>query len=193
MTLAVSDVNVANKFFLVLTLCADAAVILLALVGASGRLGERARDTRTAVVDWIGPQARVLALFVAGVATAGSLYYSEVAHFVPCELCWYQRICVYPLVAILAVGVARRDTATWMFAAPFVVVGVPLGIYHWLVERVPAIADTTACSAAAPCAIPYFEELGFVTLAFMSMSALLLVGALLWVGRVYDHETEESE
>ncbi len=58
-------------------------------------------------------------------ATAGSLFYSEVKHLIPCDLCWYQRVCMYPLVAILAVGVLRRDRTVLWYAAPFVAVGAP--------------------------------------------------------------------
>ena len=37
-------------------------------------------------------RALMLAGSVAVGATIGSLYFSEVADFIPCELCWYQRI-----------------------------------------------------------------------------------------------------
>jgi disulfide bond formation protein DsbB len=174
-TLAASDVEVANKLFLVLTLAANVAVVGLIVVALVSRdLGRRA-------VAAIGPDALRLAWLVATVTTLGSLYYSEVANFIPCTLCWYQRICMYPLVAVLGVGALRRDRATRWFAAPFVVVGAPLALYHWLVERVPALADSVSCSSVAPCAVPWFEELGYVTLAFMDLSAFLLIGALLVV------------
>jgi hypothetical protein len=65
------------------------------------------------------------------------------------------------------------------YAAPFVVLGAPVSLYHWLVERVPSLAEGTSCSVFAPCSIPFFEELGYITLAFMAMSAFLLIGALL--------------
>jgi Disulfide bond formation protein DsbB len=198
----VNHVDTANKFFLVLTIIADVGVVAVGPVALSTL---RARPVtiggggvRAGFVEWIGPQARALAFVVAGMATAGSLYYSEVAHFIPCELCWYQRICMYPLAAILLVGLLRRDAAVRWYAAPFVLIGAPLSLYHWLVERVPAFADTSSCSAVAPCTTPYFEELGFVTLAFMALSAFLLVGTLLLMDRAYDRAlggdvTEETQ
>jgi disulfide bond formation protein DsbB len=171
----------ANTFFTVLTLAANLAVVALGVLAVAAAISPGARRRARRLVVLVSPQARPLALLVATVATAGSLYYSEVVGFAPCELCWFQRVCMYPLVAILAVGVARRDpTARW-YAAPFVLVGVPLGLYHWLVERVPSIAASASCSATVPCAVPYFEQLGYVTLAFMAMSAFLLIGGLLLV------------
>ncbi|NDE79574.1 MAG: disulfide bond formation protein B, partial [Actinobacteria bacterium] len=50
-----------------------------------------------------------LAWLVAAVATAGSLYFSEIADYVPCRLCWFQRVCMYPLAGILLVAAIRRD------------------------------------------------------------------------------------
>ena len=125
----------------------------------------------------VGSHALLLAWIVAIVTTAGSLYYSEIVDYIPCELCWYQRICMYPLFAVLGSGGLRRDRSVVWYAAPFVVFGAPVSLYHWLVERVPSLEEGSSCSVFVPCAVPYFEELGYITLAFMALSAFLLVGA----------------
>ena len=67
------------------------------------------------------------------------------------------------------------------------VVGAPLSLYHWLVERVPSFAESSSCSVFAPCTAPYFEKLGFVTLAWMCMSSFLLIGALLACSAIEPH------
>jgi Disulfide bond formation protein DsbB len=186
----VNDTDTANALFTALTLLANVAFVALLVVGVAALIpGGRGLSSR--MVTTVGPLARPLALVVAVTATAGSLYYSEIAGFLPCELCWYQRIVMYPLTAILAVGVLRRDRTVFWYAAPFVVVGAPLALYHWLVERVPSFSESSSCSVFVPCAVPYFEELGYVTLAFMSMSAFLLIGALLVLGRAHDRSTPE--
>lgn len=173
------DVDVATTFFLVLTVVADAVVVfaLLCALAALGSVNARAR-----VVSWaraVAPQSVAFAWVVATVTTLGSLYYSEHAGFIPCELCWYQRIVMYPLVIVLGVAALRRDRAVWITTLGFVVIGAPLSFYHWLVERVPAFAESSSCSAIAPCSAPWFERLGFVTLAWMAMSAFLLIGVLM--------------
>jgi hypothetical protein len=192
-----SFVSEANTVFTVLTLLANVAFVALVLVGIVALLGGRSFGRK--VVTVLGPRAPLLALVVAAVATAGSLYYSEIVDYIPCELCWYQRICMYPLFAVLAIGVVRRYSSTarapsanggvrsvvW-YAAPFVVFGAPVSLYHWLVERVPSLEESSSCSVFVPCAVPYFEELGYITLAFMALSAFLLVGALLVVTLVHD-------
>jgi disulfide bond formation protein DsbB len=174
-------VDVANTFFSILTLLANAAVAIAAFLALGALVSSRIRDLGITMLAAVGPSARLLAWIVATVTTLGSLYYSEIANFVPCRLCWYQRICMYPLAVILLVGLVLRDRRVRWYAAPFVVIGAPISLYHWLVERVDFFAESSSCSAEAPCTVPWFEELGYVTLAFMALSAFLLIGTLLLV------------
>ncbi len=81
-------------------------------------------------------------------ATAGSLYFSEVAGFEPCTLCWYQRIAMYPLVVILGVAAARRERSGAVYAAALAAIGALISPYHIALEWVPAL-DTGACDATA--------------------------------------------
>ena len=183
-------VDVANTFFTILTLLANAAVIVAVTLALGALVSTRMRELGIAVLSAVGPSARLLAWIVATVTTLGSLYYSEIANFVPCRLCWYQRICMYPLAVILLVGLLLRDRRVRWYAAPFVIVGAPLSLYHWLVERVDFFAKSSSCSAEAPCTVPWFQELGYVTLAFMAMSAFLLIGTLLLVDWAADRGAE---
>ncbi len=174
------SVRVTTDFFVVLTLLANLVVAVAIVLGVGALFSRRARDAVVAVARFVGPQGTLLAAWiVAIVTTAGSLYYSLHAGYIPCELCWYQRIAMYPLVVVLGVGWIRGDRKAWITAAPFVVVGAPLSLYHWLVERVPAFAESSSCSVVAPCAAPYFEKYGYITLAWMCLSSFLLIGTLL--------------
>ena len=188
-----NDVQTANTFFLVLTIAAWIGIFVLAPVALFTFGSRRLSAIADGLLGWVGPQARALAFVVAAMTTAGSLYYSQVAHFIPCELCWYQRICMYPLTAVLLVGLVRRDSAVRWYALPLIAVGAPLSLYHWLVERVPAFAATSSCSVVAPCTTPYFQKIGFVTLAFMALSAFLLIGTLLLMDRAYELRAFEDD
>jgi disulfide bond formation protein DsbB len=121
-----------------------------------------------------------LTLLVALVATAGSLFFSEVANFVPCELCWYQRFCMYPLAPIMLVVAAMnaRRAARWLLAVP--VVGAGLSTYHLLIENGLA-PQTTDCVLSAPggCALKWINEFGYVTIPVLALTAFVLVFALL--------------
>jgi disulfide bond formation protein DsbB len=181
-------VDVANTFFTILTLLANAAVAVALVLALAALVSRSARRFAGHVVDVVGPSARLLAWFVAAVATMGSLYYSEIADFVPCRLCWFQRICMYPLAAILLVGVLLRDRRARWYAAPFVAVGIPLSLYHFLMER-GVFHESSACAVTVPCAVPWFTELGYVTLAYMAFSGFLLIGTLLVVDGVWDRRS----
>lgn len=173
------DVKAATNFFLVLTVAADVVVVLAVLAALVALVSPHARAVVVSFARAVAPQAVLFAWIVAVVTTLGSLYYSEHAGFVPCELCWYQRIVMYPLVVVLGVARLRRDRAVWITTLVFVGIGAPLSLYHWLVERVPAFEESSSCSAVAPCNTPWFEKLGFVTLAWMAMSSFLLIGVLM--------------
>jgi len=186
-------VRFTTNFFLVLTIVADVTIVVAVLFGLGALVSQRARNAWSAVAAAFGSQALLVAWIVSIVTTLGSLYYSEHAGFVPCELCWYQRILMYPLVIVLGVGWLRRDRKAWMTAVPFVVIGAPVSLYHWLVERVPSFAESSSCSIVAPCTAPYFEKLGFVTLAWMALSSFLLIGVLLVVAALAGRQTETEE
>jgi len=191
------DHQTANTFFTILTLLSNAVVVTALVLALAAAVSRSARRIAEHVVDLVGPAARPTAWLVAAVATAGSLYYSEIADFVPCRLCWFQRICMYPLAAILLVGLLLRDHRVRWYAAPFVVVGAPLSLYHWLMER-GVFAESSACAITVPCAVPWFEELGYVTLAFMALSGFLCIGSLLvvdwlWERRIVSHDPGPEE
>lgn len=120
-----------------------------------------------------------LAWLVAIVATTGSLYFSEVRLFVPCALCWWQRIFMYPLVAVLAVGVFSRDERAWHYGLPLALVGAGTAWYHYLIQRVPAIAPPGVCRGGAACTVQYIDWLGFVTIPFLAGTAFVIIALLL--------------
>src|SRR5438045_3956313 len=75
------------------------------------------------------------AFVVAAIATGGSLFFSQIANFTPCELCWFQRICMYPL-SILALLLAwQGDHRAARYLIPLPVVGASVSIYHLLIEN----------------------------------------------------------
>ena len=126
------------------------------------------------------PIALTAAWGVATLATAGSLYFSEVANYLPCTLCWYQRIAMYPLVLILGIAMLRRDTAVRIYAIPLARVGAFIASYHYLLEWFPEI-DAGACSAVIPCTQVWFREFGFVSMPLLALIAFGLVVAFLLV------------
>jgi len=157
----------------------SALLAVLAAVGAvvifTSLLMEASGDTLLAGVREI---AHWLAFVVAGTAMVGSLYFSEVADYVPCKLCWYQRIAMYSLAVILLVAAIKHDAGVTKYAIPLAVIGAGISTYHYLLEWFPSI-ETNVCSIDVPCTTIWFREFGFTTLSFMALSGFLLIIALM--------------
>ncbi|MGZ8629428.1 MAG: disulfide oxidoreductase [Actinomycetota bacterium] len=173
------NVDTMATLFALLTIVADAAVVVIVVLAIAGRNGSSARDT---VWETLGPSAIWLAFLVALTATLGSLYLSEIAHFIPCKLCWYQRIAMYPLVPILAIAAWKRDAGIWRYAVPVAAIGAAISIYHYQLERFPNQASVS-CSAEAPCTVVWIWKFHFISIPFMALSGFALIIALLLVAR----------
>ncbi|MBU3700654.1 MAG: disulfide bond formation protein B [Acidimicrobiia bacterium] len=145
--------------------------------------------------DGLGRVALPLAWLVAAVTMAGSLYYSKVQGYVPCELCWYQRIVLYPFAVILAIAAWRRDSSIRVYAIPVLCIGVVISVYHSWIQWFPPPSGTSFCTTDTPCTLKYVDEFGFVTLPFMALSAAAVIIALLSISRYDDSEelVEEVE
>ena len=164
------DVDAFQLFFTLLALLAlgGAAVVLAA------HLTRRRVPVAAQVVAAVDDAALWVAFLVAGTATAGSLYFSEVANFVPCQLCWYQRIAMYSLAVILLVAAIRHDRSVRWYAGPLAAGGAVISAYHYLIEWRPSL-EGDACGVGPSCADIWFRELGFVTLAFMALCGFLAI------------------
>ena len=128
---------------------------------------------------------------VALIATSGSLYFSEIAHLVPCSLCWYQRIAMYPLLLVLGVAAVRSDAGVWRYALPLALVGLLVALYHVSIEWMPAL-DLGVCTSGVPCSVRYFAVFGFISIATMSAAAFFLISSLMLVLRALDLEVVAS-
>jgi disulfide bond formation protein DsbB len=111
----------------------------------------------------------------------GSLYFSEVLKLPPCVLCWYQRICMYPLVVILGVGILRRDRGVALYALPLSLVGFGIAIYHNLLYFNILPEALAPCTAGVSCTTKQIELLGssLLTIPFLSLVGFLLINILL--------------
>jgi len=129
---------------------------------------------------WLWGYELWLAFLVAAVATGGSLFFSEVAHFVPCELCWFQRICMYPLSITTLLMALADDHRAARHLLPLPLVGAGVSTYHLLVEN-GVVKEAQACLLSAPggCATKWINEFGFVTIPTLALTAFVLVFAAL--------------
>jgi disulfide bond formation protein DsbB len=120
-----------------------------------------------------------LAWITALVSMVVSLFFSEVMDLPPCILCWYQRIAMYPLVFIIGVGIATRDSRMNKYALPLALAGVALAIYHNLLYFGFIPESITPCSEGASCSSRQLELFGFITIPLLSLGGFVAITASL--------------
>lgn len=147
------------------------ALLLVVRFGPQTALNARLRRDLSRVVlpaSWL----------VAITATLGSLYFSEIANFTPCKLCWFQRVAMYPLVVILGVATITRDARGRLYAFPLVAIGAAIAVYHSYLQAYPG-SGSSFCTLEAPCTQRHVWEFGFVSLPLMALAGFTLIAALL--------------
>tara|TARA_B100001741_G_C16423409_1_gene537412 strand:- start:397 stop:915 length:519 start_codon:yes stop_codon:yes gene_type:complete len=120
-----------------------------------------------------------LATVLAIGATLGSLYFSEVRNFVPCEYCWYQRIAMYPLALILLIATIRRDKNIIPYALTLSLSGLVLSAYHYQLQLFPQ--QSSSCGLDASCTYRWIEVFGFVTIPLLALTSFAFITMILIV------------
>ncbi|HWA52360.1 MAG TPA: disulfide oxidoreductase [Patescibacteria group bacterium] len=109
------------------------------------------------------------------VAMAGSLYFSEIRKFPPCILCWYQRICMYPLVALIAIGIYKKDKNLPYYVLPLSLIGTAIAVFHNLLYFNIIPESAAPCIAGVSCTTKFIEYFGFITIPFLSLCGFLII------------------
>jgi disulfide bond formation protein DsbB len=134
---------------------------------------------RSALLELIKTYSLYLAWVVALTATAGSLFLSEVLGFVPCKLCWIQRIFMYPLVFLLGQAAYRGDRKIIRYVLPLSIIGGCFSIYHYAEQQIPGLARIAPCSGDVPCSLDYLDWFGWITIPLLALIAFTLITLLL--------------
>jgi disulfide bond formation protein DsbB len=168
----------------VLALIADALVVLVLVALVLSRVSGGSDGWWSQLRLGVVPLALPLAFVAAAIAMAGSLYLSEVVHLTPCKLCWFQRICMYPLVLLLGIAMFRHDLFTAKrYLVPLAGIGALISAYHYQLERVPQ-QPILSCGIGEPsCAQAVLNVFGFVSVPFLALAAFLLIITVVTLAR----------
>jgi disulfide bond formation protein DsbB len=128
------------------------------------------------VTRHVARRGHYLAWTVALLSLMISLFFSDIMGFTPCNLCWYARILMYPLVVIIGLGIIRRDRNWVVYAAPLIVAGWFLELYHSLLQWGIIPETLTRCTIGVPCTTKYVDYFGFITIPFLGLLAFSALG-----------------
>ncbi len=104
-------------------------------------------------------------------AFVGSLVYSQIIGFPPCDLCWVQRILIYPQVIIALVAMIKKDKMIVDYLLPMSIIGALVALYHSLIQWGFSFGATGGCTAlGGACAKVFVLEFGYITMPFMSFT-----------------------
>ena len=117
----------------------------------------------------------IVAWLTAIVATLGSLFFSEVMHFIPCTLCWYQRILMYPLTIFIGIAFYNKERTIYKYVLPLSITGMLVSGYHYGLQKIPFLQKIETCTSGVPCSGHYINWLGFITIPFLAFCAFTII------------------
>lgn len=129
-----------------------------------------------------------IAWMVATSATVISLVFSEWMKLPPCDLCWYQRMAMYPLVLILGIGIYRKNPYVSTYAFPFACIGLLVAVYQITIQAFPT-SELKMCSVGVSCTEVYLNLFGFISIPMLSFVGFLAIIILLCIKP--DRETKD--
>ncbi len=129
---------------------------------------------------FLAKHALLLSFLIALAATFGSLFYSDIAGYEPCKLCWYQRILMYPQAILLGMAFIRKEKTIAPYAITLSVIGFLLAGYHYLLQRniVPAL-PCSAVGYSVSCSKVFVLQYGYITIPLMAATGFALITLLM--------------
>jgi len=116
-----------------------------------------------------------LAWMASFISTLGSLYFSEVLKFIPCDLCWFQRIFMYPLVILLGIAYVKKDFEVTKYSVVLSAIGGMISIYHYSIQKVSFLGERSLACGQVPCTGEYINWLGFITIPFLALLGFIII------------------
>jgi disulfide bond formation protein DsbB len=136
--------------------------------------------------------SRYIALLAAWIATTASLFFSEVLGFIPCTLCWYQRILMYPLAITIALGIIRRENDVHRYVLPFSITGMCVSLYHYLLIKTDWFPPPP-CKTSVPCTVDYLDFFGFINIPFMALVAFTIITLMMVLSQMWPMDDSDAE
>jgi len=169
-----SIVDTVNQLLSSLTVIGNAIIIILLLNLLYKAKTRKHLPFVKGLWDVIKENALFYAFVIALLAMGGSLFYSEIAVYNPCKLCWYQRILMYPLVIILGVAAMKKTKDVIKYVVPLALIGGLISAYHFY-GQVSNLHLPCEANAAVPCGIKFTFHFGYITIPMMALTAFILI------------------
>jgi len=167
-------VSYVNQLFGLLTIIAQIGWLAVFLIWIFRR------DHK--VIVFLQKNALLFSFLIVLGGTVTSLYYSEIVGYPPCNLCWYQRVFLYPQLILTGLALYSKDRGIFKYLMPLSVIGGVIAAYQYLLQL--GLVSGSLCGVSGgSCTQIYVSVFGYVTMVMMSFTAFLLLASLAFVGR----------
>jgi disulfide bond formation protein DsbB len=127
------------------------------------------------IARFLGKNSISLTFITCLLSIIGGLFYSSIAGFQPCVLCWWQRIFLYPQAVILAIAFFTDDEHIHKYSLALSSLGILVSIYNVYLQFGGTDAINCSAGGATSCSIRYFVEYGYITIPTMALTAFTLL------------------
>lgn len=181
--------TIPNLLFSTLTVIGQ--IIILVTLGVMAISWTQKKSHK--LLKFLNQNAILFAFIVALVSMSGSLTYSELVGYTPCELCWFQRILMYPQVLILGIAFLIKDKNAYLYSIGLSVLGIIIATYHYLLQLGFAPAICSAVGSAVSCAQTPFFGFGYITIPMMSLTAFSMILVFMLGMKMHDILEKNSQ
>src|SRR3989344_2472663 len=168
-------ISIVTNVFSLLTLLSDIFIVIFIFLFMGKKFSSTLKRNYDKLFNWLGKSGPVLSFIVSATATLGSLFYSEIAKYDPCKLCWFQRIFMYPQSIVTGIALIKKDKSIKRYMLFLSIMGILFSAYHYFIQLFPQ--ESTSCSATGgiSCSYAPFFHLGYITIPMMSFTAFFLL------------------
>ncbi|MEI8175019.1 MAG: disulfide bond formation protein B [bacterium] len=140
-------------------------------------------------LDFIDKHYLTLGFIFSLFASLTSLIYSEIIHFLPCQLCWYQRIFLFPLVFIFAIAIWYKDRKIVKYVLPLLSIGFVVSIYQNFFYYFGENSSLPCYASVVSCYQQLVSEFGrYISIPMLALTIFFALLAIVLVAHFYKKE-----
>ena len=172
---------------LIISLAVVIAQIKIVFLIVFALINPKEGDAGYGLARFIGRNSVLFAFIIALGAMCGSLFFSEIAHYTPCEFCWYQRIFMYSQVFIFGLALIRREKFIRAYGFLLSAIGGVIALNHTILQHTGSSPiPCAAVGQSVSCSKVFVMEFGYITIPMMALTAFIYIIVVLWFGKKYD-------
>jgi disulfide bond formation protein DsbB len=163
---------------IILSVCALVALFLL-FIGPKKNI----------YLAFIDKHYLTLGFIISLTATLFSLVYSEIVGFLPCYLCWYQRIFLFPLFFIFGMAIWHKDRHIVRYVLPLLSVGFMVSVYQNFMYYFGSTGNLPCDASGVSCYVQLINEFGgLISFPMLSLMTYVSLITIVLVAHFYKKE-----